>query len=263
MFLISKIFWLVAQPLSFSFFAALAGLLATAAGLRRIGGFLGAFGALVLFVCLFTTAGPYALQTLEDRFTRPSPPPATLSCIVVLGGAFENEVMAGRGGTEFNQAADRFIETVALAKRYPEARILVSGGDGSFSGAYAGDAAASESFLAAFDIGGERLLREEQSRTTFENARNTKELLAANGLSNCALVTSAFHIPRSVGLFRALDIPVVPWPTDYRTSGRLGLGLDFTQPSLNAQLTTTAVREWIGLLAYRLAGRTPSILPAP
>lgn len=262
MFLISKIFWLVAQPLSFSFFAAGVGLLATAAGLRRLGGFLGGLGALVLFVSLFTTAGPSALQTLEDRFARPSPPPASLSCIVVLGGAFENEVMAGRGGTEFNQAADRFIETVALAKRYPEARILVSGGDGSFSGAYAGDAEASRSFFAALDLADERLIREEESRTTFENARNTRELLAANGLSNCALVTSAFHMPRSVGLFRALDIPVIPWPTDYRTSGKLGLGFDFTQPSLNAQLTTTAMREWIGLLAYYLAGRTSSVLPA-
>ena len=136
-------------------------------------------------------------------------------------------------------------------------RRVAHGGDGSFSGAYAGDAEASESFLAAFDAGGERLIREEQSRTTFENARNTRELLAAHGLSNCALVTSAFHMPRSVGLFRALDIPVIPWPTDYRTSGKLGLGLDFTQPSLNAQLTTTAVREWIGLIGYYLARSNP------
>ena len=70
MFLISKIFWLVAQPLSFSFFAAFAGLLATAAGLRRIGALFGGLGALVLFASLFTTVGPYALQTLEDRLPR-------------------------------------------------------------------------------------------------------------------------------------------------------------------------------------------------
>ncbi|MEI2300077.1 YdcF family protein [Ensifer sp. MJa1] len=262
MFLVSKIFWLVAQPLSLSFLAALAGLMAMAAGLRRIGVLFSGLGALTLFVTLFTAAGPYALQTLEDRFPRPAAP-ASLACIIVLGGAFENEVMAGRGGMEFNQAADRFIETVVLAKRYPEARILVSGGDGSFSGAYAGDADASRGFLAAFGVSDERLIREEESRTTFENARNTKAILAENGLSNCALVTSAFHMPRSVGLFRALDIPIIPWPTDYRTSGNIGLGFDFTQPSLNAQLTTTAVREWIGLLAYYLSGRTPSMLPAP
>lgn len=261
MFLLSKIFWLVAQPLSLAFFAALVGLLTTAAGLGRTGAAFGLLCVLVLFVSLFTTTGSYFLQTLEDRFPRPAEPPASLSCIIVLGGAFENEVMASRGGIEFNQAADRFIETAALAKRYPEARILVSGGDGSFSGAYDGDAKASDAFFAAFDIGLGRLIREDQSRTTFENARNTQDLLATNGLSNCALVTSAFHMPRSIGLFRKLGLTVTPWPTDYRTTGTVELGLDFTQPSLNAQLTTTAVREWIGLAAYYYGGRTDSLLP--
>lgn len=261
MFLLSKIFWLVAQPLSLAFLAALAGLLTTAVGFRRAGVALGLVGALVLFVSLFTTTGSYFLQTLEDRFPRPAEPPASLSCIVVLGGAFENEVMAHRGGIEFNQAADRFIETAMLAKRYPQARILVSGGDGSFSGTYDGDAKASEAFFAAFGIDAGRLIREDASRTTFENARNTRELLDANGLSNCALVTSAFHMPRSVGLFRKLGLTVTPWPTDYRTTGTVELGLDFTQPSLNAQLTTTATREWIGLAAYYYGGRTDSLFP--
>ena len=261
MFLLSKIFWLVAQPLSLAFFATLAGLITTAAGLKRTGVAFGLLGALVLFISLFTTTGSYFLQVLEDRFPRSAEPPSTLSCIIVLGGAFENEVMASRGGIEFNQAADRFIETALLAKRYPEARILVSGGDGSFSGAYDGDAKASDAFFAAFGIGPDRLIREEQSRTTFENARNTQELLAANGLANCALVTSAFHMPRSVGLFRKLGLKVTSWPTDYRTSGMVKPGFDFTQPSLNAQLTTTAVREWIGLAAYYFGGRTDSLLP--
>ncbi|HEV7319828.1 MAG TPA: YdcF family protein [Ensifer sp.] len=262
MFLISKIFWLIAQPLSFSFFAVISGLLASAAGWRRIGALIGGVGALVLFVTLFTTAGPYALQALEDRFPRPAPP-TSLSCVIVLGGAFENEVTAGRGGIELNQAADRFIETVRLAKRYPEARILVSGGDGSISGAYSGDAHASKAFFDAFEIADNRVIREEDSRTTFENARYTKDLLAANGLAQCALVTSAYHIPRSVALFRANDIGVLPWPTDFRTSGKVQLGFDFTQPSLNAQLTTTAAKEWTGLVAYYLLGRTRTVLPAP
>lgn len=262
MFLISKIFWLIAQPLSLSLFAILAGLLATAAGWRRVGACLGSFGALALFVSLFTTAGSYALQVLEDRFPRRAPP-VSLSCIIVLGGAFENEVMAGRGGIELNQAADRFIETVRLAKRYPDARILVSGGDGSISGAYEGDAQASTVFFQAFEIAADRVVREENSRTTFENARNTKDLLTANGLAQCALVTSAYHMPRSVALFRANDIDVLPWPTDYRSSGKVQLGFDFTQPSLNAQLTTTAAKEWTGLVAYYLLGRTQTLLPAP
>jgi uncharacterized SAM-binding protein YcdF (DUF218 family) len=261
MFLVSKVFWLVAQPLSLASLSVLVGVLLMLSRFRRSGGVLGALGLVVLFLSLFTTAGPYFLQILEDRFPRPSPPPAELSCIIVLGGAFENVVMASRGGMEFNQAADRFIETVRLAGAYPAARILVSGGDGSLSGAYEGDARASEGFFDAFGIAVERVIREEASRTTFENARYTKDLLAANRLEHCALVTSAYHMPRSVGLFRSIGIEVVPWPADYRTSGKVRLGFDFTQPSLNAQLATTAAKEWTGLVAYYLLGRTQMLLP--
>ncbi|MCA1405732.1 YdcF family protein [Ensifer sp. IC3342] len=260
MFLASKIFWLVAQPLSFAFFSVLIGFLLALRGRARIGGVFGSLGLVVLFLTLFTTTGSYFLQILEDRFPRPSPP-TELTCIIVLGGAFENVVIDGRGGIELNQAAERFVETVRLARAYPAARILVSGGDGSLSGGYAGDAEASRAFFDALDIAPDRLVREEDSRTTFENARYTKDLLAQNRMEHCALVTSAYHMPRSIGLFRSFGIDVMPWPTDYRTSGKVRLGFDFTQPSLNAQLATTAAKEWTGLLAYYLLGRTQTILP--
>ncbi|MDX1057337.1 YdcF family protein [Sinorhizobium medicae] len=261
MFLVSKIFWFVAQPLSLAFLMLLVGVLLMLTRFRRTGGGISVFGLAVLFITLFTTAGSYFLQILEDRFPRPSPEPAELACMIVLGGAFENVVMASRGGIEMNQAAERFVETLRLARAHPGARILVSGGDGSLSGIYEGDAHASAAFFGTFGIGPERLIREGESRTTFENARNTRHLLRENGLDRCALVTSAYHMPRSVGLFRANDIEVTPWPVDYRTSGKVRLGVDFTQPSLNAQLATTAAKEWTGLLAYYLLGRTQTLLP--
>ncbi|RVG71662.1 YdcF family protein [Sinorhizobium meliloti] len=261
MFLVSKIFWLVAQPLSLAFLALLVGVLLMLGRFRRSGGTSSAFGLAVLFVTLFTTAGSYFLQILEDRFPRPTREPTELACIIVLGGAFENVVMASRGGMELNQAAERFVETLRLAQAYPQARILVSGGDGSLSGIYEGDAHASENFFGTFGIGSDRLIREGESRTTFENARYTRDLLAKNGLERCALVTSAYHMPRSIGLFRANGMEVTPWPTDYRTSGKVRLGFDFTQPSLNAQLATTAAKEWTGLVAYYLLGRTQTLLP--
>ncbi len=261
MFLISKIFWLVAQPLSLVFLFLLLALVFSAFDMRGARGFFSALAIILLFVTLFTSMGSVMLQKLEDRIARPASLPADLSCIIILGGAFENEVMASRGGIEFNQAADRFIEGLRLAKDYPDARILISGGDGSFSGSYQGDAHAAEKFFTTFGVAADRLIREGASRTTFENAGNTRQILQSEGLSNCALVTSAFHMPRSVGLFRKLGIDVIPWPTDYRTTGRVVLWFDFSQPSLNAQLMTTAMREWTGLVAYYLGGRTHAVFP--
>ena len=261
MFLLSKLFWVFAQPLSIGFlFSALAALLAFA-GRRRFGGLSALLAALVLFITLFTTVGTMALQALEARFPKPSQAPQPLSCMVVLGGALENEVTTARGGIELNQASDRFVEALRLAIGHPEARILVSGGDGSISGTYEGEAAAAERLFSAFGIAPDRLIKENASRTTYENTLNTAELLKNERLENCLLITSAYHMPRSVGLFRKAGIAVTPWPVDYRTSGIVGLSLDFTQPSLNAQLATTAAREWMSLAAYYLTGRIDGFFP--
>lgn len=254
MFLISKLIWLVAQPLSVAFLlTALAALLAFV-GFRKLGGFSALLSALVLFVTLYTSAGSFALQSLEGRYPK-AVDPETLSCMIVLGGAFESEVTTARGGIEFNQSADRFVEALRLALKYPQSRILISGGDGSFSGVYEGEAQASERFFSAFGVDAGRMVKENTSRTTYENTVNTADLLQAQGLRDCALITSAFHMPRSVALFAKAGITITPWPVDFRTSGRVSLGFDFTQPALNAQLTATAVREWMALAGYRLAGR--------
>ena len=263
MFLFSKLFWLVAQPLSLVFLLCLLGAVLAVCGWRRSSGTAVGLAALFLFVTLYTTAGGVALQVLEAQVPKPREEPREISCILVLGGALENEVTTSRGGIELNQAGDRFVEALRLALRHPQARILVSGGDGSISGVYEGESAASERFFSAFGISSDRLIKENTSRTTYENALQTKDVLAREGVTDCLLVTSAFHMPRSVGLFRKADIPVRPWPVDYRTSGVLRLGFDFTQPTSNAQLTSTAVREWIGLLGYYLTGRIDEILPSP
>ena len=263
MFVLSKLVWMAVQPLSLVFFLGLVALLLILLRWRRAAIGLLSTALLVLFATLYTTTGSVLLQTLEARFPRPAADPANLACMIVLGGAFETEVTTARGGIELNQSADRFVEALRLALLHPQAKILVSGGDGSLSGAYEGDAAASLRFFSAFGLARDRLITEMTSRNTDENAQNSREVLVDNGLSDCLLITSAFHMPRAVGLFRKAGIETVPWPTDYRTSGEATLGLDFTQPLSNSQLTTTAVREWLGLLVYRLTGQTSQVLPRP
>lgn len=261
MFLITKLFWVFAQPLSMAFLFSVFAAPVAFLGWRKLGGFSALLAAIILFVTLFTTTGAVALQVLEARFAKPATDPSNISCMIVLGGAFDNEINTARGGIELNQAADRFVEALRLARNHPQSRILVSGGDGSISAGYEGEAQTAERFFSAFGIGPERLIKENTSRTTYENSTNTAELLKAQGLENCLLITSGFHMPRSVGLFRKAGIAVTPWPVDYRTSGVVGLSLDFTQPALNAQITTTATREWMSLTAYYLAGRIDSIFP--
>ncbi len=111
-------------------------------------------------------------------------------------------------------------------------------------------------------IAPDRLILEERSRNTDENAERTAELLGSQG-GTVVLVTSAFHMPRSVGLFRSAGIEVVPWPVDYRSAGTQGIGIDIANPVLNLNTTGIAIREWIGLAAYKLTGRVEEWFPGP
>ncbi len=260
MFVFGKIAWLLLQPLSLAFLLiVLAGLLRLIG--RRVLAFLcTSLAVIILFVTLFTSTGAWSLQLLEARSPRP-PLPARLDCMIVLGGAFDLEVMAGRGGFEMNQSADRFIEAARLARLHPEAKILVSGGDGSFSGKYRGDAELASDFFAAMGVDPARLIRETASRSTEENVSETKALLDKNGLKDCMLITSAYHMPRARALFDKAGVNVIPWATDYRSSGKVALGLDFTQPTLNSQLTSTAAREWLALAVAHLKGETADWVP--
>jgi uncharacterized SAM-binding protein YcdF (DUF218 family) len=258
MFFAGKAIWIVAQPLTLALVFKVLAFVALVAGRRKLAGLLSLVAGTILFVVLFTSIGAWSLQRLEARYPRPAlaTPPA---CMIVLGGAFDLEVTGGRGGMEMNQAADRFIEAARLARLYPQAKILVSGGDGSFSGDYKGDADLSPAYFEAMGIDPARVIRETTSRNTVENVDETNRLLAANRLSDCLLITSAYHMPRAKALFDQAGVATVPWPSDYRSSGRVALRLDFSQPSLNAQLASTAAREWGAIVAAKLSGRLPGV----
>lgn len=260
MFFLGKSAWIVLQPLSLAFFLVAFALLLMLLGRRFFAFLFSLLGAAILFVALFTSTGAWALQMLEARYPRPEIP-ANVACMIVLGGAFDLEVSAGRGGMEFNQSADRFIEAARLARLHPEAKILVSGGDGSFSGDYKGDADLAGDFFTAMGVDPARLIKDTTSRNTEENVADTKTLADQNGLRDCLLITSAYHMPRAKMLFDKAGLSVIPWPSDYRSSGKVQLGLDFTQPTLNSQLASTAAREWLALAVAHWKGETATWVP--
>lgn len=262
MFHLSKFAWLLLQPLSLAFLLAGAGLLAMLLHRRWLGLVLSTAGMTVLFVTLFTTVGTVALQALEARFPRPDSE-GSPGCILVLGGGFDGDVTRLRGGVALNQGAERYLEALRLALVHPQARILISGGDGSLTGGHEDDGSISKRMFADFGIGAERLILDPNSRNTFENAANSARLIRENGLGPCLMITSAFHMPRAVGMMRKAGVPIIPWPVDYRTDGQTGFGFDFTEPMRLAERTSTAWRESLGLLGNYAAGRTETLFPGP
>jgi uncharacterized SAM-binding protein YcdF (DUF218 family) len=263
-FYVSKTLWFFAQPFNFAVFVLVAGLVATLLGRKRLAAMAALAGTLILALCAWTSIGALLMHPLEERFHKPAELPEHVDGIVVLGGGLEGAINFVRGGYEMNSAGDRLVEAVLLAQRFPQARILVSGGVGTMLAKAEGDADTAVRLFSAFGIPSERLIVEDRSRNTAENAAFSKQMVNPKPGENWLLVTSAFHMPRSVGLFRKVGFPVIPWPVDYRTTGQERFGL-FTDddPVDSLQITTVAVREWIGLAGYWLAGYIDTIFPAP
>jgi uncharacterized SAM-binding protein YcdF (DUF218 family) len=259
-FVLSKIFWGLAQPVSMIFLLLLASWLLTLLGRRRLGLVSGALGLLLLALSSFTTLGVLLIEPLEDRFAQPQAMPPVINTIVMLGGATSGRVSTARQVAELSEAGDRLAETLRLAMHYPEARIVLSGGSGLLVVDGEPEAETAARFFEGMGIARERLVLESASRNTDENAELTKAMLGdAPGV--VALITSAFHMPRSVGLFRKVGVEVVPWPTDYRSAGNEGIGLDIVNPVLNLTTTGVAMKEWIGLAVYYWTGRIDTLFP--
>lgn len=256
-FIISKIGWLLIQPLGLLAIAlAILFLLA----LRRGASFsavLAGAGLLGLLAASQTNAGRLLLQPLENRYQRPETMPASdeVAGIIVLGGGFDGFVTVARGGFELGDSGDRFVEAVRLAGLYPQAPVVVSGGEAALIGHAEGDASIAPRFFTALGVNAARLILEDRSMNTYENAVYTKAVLPPNTKGRWLLVTSAYHMPRSVGAFRKQGVPIIPWPVDYRTSGRETLALGRNNPAAAMGELSDALREWLGLVVYRATGR--------
>lgn len=262
-FVLSKTLGIALLPTNFLIGIGLVGVILLATRFARLGRRLLIFSVVLLGVCGFSPLGNLVLYPLEQRFPPWDPTRGAPDGIVVLGGAIDADLSATRDTTVFTRAADRVVEAAALARQYPKARIIYSGGSANLFDRDAREADYAAAVFERLGVSGDRLTMERRSRNTQENAEFSKLLAAPKSGERWLLVTSAFHMPRSIGLFRKAGFAVEAYPVDWRAGGS-GDWLAFSAFALDGlERTEIAVREYIGLAAYRISGKTSELFPAP
>lgn len=245
----SKTLWVLAQPSNLLLSLLAAGVLALLRGRRRLASWLLYPSVLAFLIVGLLPVGDWLLLPLENRFPALAEPPDAVDGIVVLGGAVDLEVARSRGMVAFHGEAEREIAMIELARHYPDAKLI-------YTGATNWPPFVRRHGLAA------RVIFEDRARNTYENAVFSKQLASPQPEERWLLVTSASHMPRSVGIFRQIGWPVIPYPVDYRTTGEIEV---LVAPDVARRWNEfdQAVKAWVGLAAYWVTGRSSSPFPAP
>lgn len=262
-FIASKVGLFCLQPSSLAFLSLLLGMALVRRSPALGRGFLYA-GAAIILLFGFLPGGNLLVLPLEGRFgSRVSPiPHGDVAGIILLGGFEDGAITRARGGLALNEAAERLTETLRLARAIPEAKVVFTGGSGSLFGGE-GIGAGVRQFLIDAGIPAERIVVENRSRNTYENAVFTKDLLKPIAQDRWLLVTSAYHMPRAVGVFRKVGFGVIPYPVDFRTRDWGDVLRPFDSIGAGLQRTDLAAKEWIGLIAYWMTGRSTALFPGP
>jgi uncharacterized SAM-binding protein YcdF (DUF218 family) len=264
-YIASKILWFFLTPSNLIFAAIAIGtiLVLWSNKFQKSGRRILGLGTFMLLICGLGPVGAALTIPLEKRFpllvNDQTPQPTG---IIILGGAVRSRsAMASPDMLELNEAGERITALIYLAKLYPNAKIVFSGGIGDILDFGIPEADEVKNTISRLGVDPERILYERKSRNTHENAVFSKDLAQPKQGERWLLVTSAWHMPRSMGCFRQAGFDVEAYAVDFRSNG--WQDLLHSSGSVGAGLRTTDVawREWLGLIAYRLTNKTSALLP--
>lgn len=262
-FYLSKILGFFTQPSNIIAVLCVVGLALVMLNRHRIGTWLVSVGVLLYLVLGYSPLSNVLLLTLTERFPPWQENGRAPDGIIVLGGTIDSDSTVARKSLELNSAGERVTAMLELARRYPQAKIVFTGGASSLLEQGLSEAPVAGDVLRRFGVAPERVVLETDSRTTEENATFTRRLVNPKPGERWLLVTSAWHMPRSIGVFRKSGFDVEAYPVDWRTRGWIDASETFDDAADGLSRADNAMHEWVGLLSYRLAGRTSELLPGP
>ncbi|MBT6338320.1 MAG: YdcF family protein [Desulfobacula sp.] len=261
-FWISKLMWIVISPDSLLVILAIVGLALLYIGsYKKAKAFLGIMVFIMVMIAIFP-AGEWLLSPLEMRFATNPELPDKIDGIIVLAGGEDPYLSAQWDQVELGGASERNFAFMRFIRQYPDARHVFTGGSGSLKHPQYKSTHVAKKLYSELGIDTSKIVFEELSKNTYESVKLSKTLIKPKGNEKWVLITTSWHMPRSVGIFEKFDWPVIAYPVDHYTDPQdlLRVSLSFSK---NLNILKMAVKEWVGLVAYYLTGKTSALLPRP
>ena len=218
------------------------------------------FISIILIIIAFLPVGKWMLYPLETRFQTNPALPEKVDGIIVLSGAEAASLSSVWNQVELGGAVERSLYFLSLAKKYPKAKLVFIGGSGSLLEQNLKEADVAKKLYQQQGFDTNRIIFERKSRNTFESAINGTKLIRPVKNEKWLLITTAWHMPRSASVFCKAGWPVIPFPVDHSVNKDNLFAIEFNL-SANLQALKKAIKEWVGLLAYYVTGKTTAIYP--
>jgi len=260
-FFLSKLAWLITQPGNLFFILMIVAVLLLWTRWRRLARRLLVALVVAGLVVAVLPLGTWLLLPLENRFAG-ARLPERIDGVIVLGGAVNQFVTRARGQPAVGGSVERLLVFAELAKKYPRAKLIFSGGSGEIFRQDVKETEAAGMFFRQIGLDIGRISFEARSRNTAEGAQYSHALAQPQTGEVWVLITSARHMPRAYGCFRAIGWPVAPYPVDYATEGSFRIRARFGFAGGLGGLSA-GLKEWAGLIYYYWLGRISSVFPAP
>lgn len=256
----SDLIWFLLQPSSLIFWLLVLGFLCLVFRWYALGRFLMGFSLILAVLPSVLPIMEWAAQPLENHSQQPNPLPENVDGILVLGGSVDWAISQSRNEMNLLQNGERMFAVANLVKRYPSARLVFTGLfkeviPNEFSGL-----AQSHTFLSGPEYTNRSITFIGAARSTYEEAILSIQAIQPAAGQRWLLVTSAYHMPRAIGVFKSQGWNLIPYPVDFRSPRDIQL-----KPRLNVfgRLVELddIVREWGALIMYQRLGRIENILP--
>lgn len=260
-FILSKTVAFLFLPSNLLILLGLAGVALMATRRRRVGVCIAVASLLLLAAAGFLPVGGVLIHALESRFPPWDASRGTPDGVIVLGGAIASELSRDHGEPVIGGDGSRIFAMAKLARAYPSAHIVYSGGDASLLGNQPRESDFVHPLLDNFGIPRSRVTLETRSRNTAENAAYVKDLINPKPGERWLLVTSAQHMPRAIGCFRKVGFAVEAYPVGWSTP-RAADPVWSRSLSNGLGRLDAAAYEWLGLISYWATGKTTELLPS-
>ena len=210
-------------------------------------------GMLLFYILGITPTGAALLRPLELRYAPfPEGNDHAYDAVVVLSGEITRQPQTGATTVLGTQSLDRLVCGIRLMRKGAAPILVLAGGRGDPFGSATPAADTMREFAIEFGIPSSAILSENKSRFTSESAVEVRRMLP--NARRIVLVTAASHLPRSAAVFRKQGFDVAPYQCTYLTSAGRWAPLAFFPNSEGFALVTTAIHEYVGLIAYRTMG---------